>query len=451
VTLPGIHRPRAPVGTNLCALYTAAALLAVLSALVLGPVGLAQANVTARGLISGPRVVEHGLLWSGPQGVFLSTTRGSRLIARGGELDFSDVLVANGWTVVGGLDLSAGRTGQALEQLPLQRRCPLSAHNGAEPWLAALSDGDLYTVVPASCLGNSRSHAQILVHVRLSTGAIHPIGGVRHGAIALAIAGHRVALTYQARFRGAITVRVVDAINAKLLYTIEEPANVVRENPGFQETQIDTRGNVLVKSAVFHPPAARPFAWWGSSRSRAAHSLQVDDVALSDGRIAYLIGGQIEVRYLATSQTWTVAVFPGSPAVETISLGGNRLAWAQRNWRFTAPTPLAQGTSFSCVSEEDVGSSELVETRIAAPASPILVEGSPLERPTTPVCVAALTRVWRWSSLDATSGRNVTPLRCRDLARCAGLLPEADLADVVARALGPEEVDIRRSGMEEGE
>ncbi|MGD0456006.1 MAG: hypothetical protein ABSB69_20665, partial [Solirubrobacteraceae bacterium] len=220
-----------------------ALLFAVLSALSTGLVSQANAAVDAPGFTSGPTVVSGGLLWWGAKGVSLSGASGTHLIVPGTE--WSTVLVEGGWTA--GAEqtrLEVGRTGGRLAAVRALRRCRAGS---PEDWLEALAHGGLYTIVRASCLGRRPAQAQFLVRVRLSTGVLQAIARVPSGAVALAAAGKRLALTYEAsgQPRGRVRVEVVDSSSAKLLYTVTAPSG---EQGGrrYSDTQIDAAGDVLV-------------------------------------------------------------------------------------------------------------------------------------------------------------------------------------------------------------
>lgn len=326
-----------------CAIVAAASLIGAIPAV---------AAITAPGFFSGPEVVSEGLLWSGRQGVSLSSSTGTMLLARDRPLDA--VLVHGGWTVVAEpLTFRVGRTGGHLQTIPaLQFGCfPIQATPG-EAWLDALTEGQLYTVLPAGCLGLQPEQAQMLVSVRLRTLRLRVIRRVRRGPVSLVAAGHRLALTYLSRRtqntpRGLLRVEVLDSRTGKLLYSLTPPPDELspteiveraryRSGAGtggsaprlpvlmiqlFAKTQIDSEGDVLVTRSARTRSSeglsrGTASGWWGNARIRVGRPLgEPADGALADGRIAYVSNQgaeeQIDLLNLRTGETRTEVAFPG--------------------------------------------------------------------------------------------------------------------------------------------
>jgi hypothetical protein len=417
----------ASAGVRLLTLVVTLTLLAV-------DVTRAQAVVPAPGFSSGPKVVSDGLLWAGwarnlgKENVFLSTATGTRLLVPDAEL--SAVNVNDGWVVVAEASgPKVGRIGRGLRPVRGLHRCPPIQGYREGEGLEALTNGDLYAVVRATCLGRRPRHAQLLVRVQLGTGNLHVVGRVPSGAISLAAAGSRLALTYGAGARPTdespavtrVRVEVVDARNGRLLYSLAPPESrrwSLREiqlvdEGRYRETQLDAKGDVLVISGLAHrvhgleraPIPSEAFGWWGAPRTRVGRPLEtgsIFDASLSEGRIAYSREGEyatsregeyatsregetsIHVLNLTTGKTRTIVTFFGSVMVGGFGVGRIGLAWAQQNYAYTIrpedPPRLA------CVREAPVGSPALVETPISTVAPPIIVKATPGPRPVGPLC-----------------------------------------------------------------
>src|ERR1700730_1834082 len=170
--------------------------------------GVAQAAVPVPGFFSGPKIVGGGLLWAGQTGVSLSSSTRTRLLVA--EADLSEVLMEGGWTVLARPSgPKVGRTGVRFSAVRGLQRCRPMQGKKAGAWTVAVAGGDLYTIVQARCLARRPGEAQFLVRVRLGTGTVEAIGRVRSGAISLAAAGGRLALTYKSGVRGPVRVDVV--------------------------------------------------------------------------------------------------------------------------------------------------------------------------------------------------------------------------------------------------
>ena len=353
---------------------------------------VAGAAVQAPGFSGGPEVVNDGLLWagssSGRESVFLSTaTAGTDLLVPDAEL--SAVHVDDGWVVVA--DQSGpmvGRMGRPLRVVRALRRCPPIQANAEGDRLEAVADDDLYAVVRASCFGRRPGDAELLVRVRLGTGDLLVIGEVSSGAISLAAAGSRLALTYE------VGVEVLDSHDGRRIYRFSAPSGT-RGNPN-RETQLDAKGDILVTG--FRP---RPLpgwgeavGWWGSPKTPIAHPLEsgfeppvvggrLAYASLSDGRIAYATGDEgqtrLKVLNIATGEARTVVTFSGAVSMEGFGLGGTLLAWAQQKYAFT--TKREGPPLLSCVTEAPVGSPELTETTLSPAGPPVVVNISPGPRP----------------------------------------------------------------------
>jgi hypothetical protein len=366
---------------------------------------VAGAAVEAPGFSSGPKVVSDGLLWEGrslgQENVFLSTAGGTSLLVRDAEL--SAVHVGGGWVVVAEASgPKAGRIGQQLRTVRGLHRCPpIPGHRGGTS-VEAVANGNIYAVVDASCLDRWPHSAQLLVRVRLGTGNLHVVGRVPSGAISLAAVGSRLALTYETYARPAdetlagsrMRVEVVDSRNARRLHSVASPPGERgRYRSTYRETQLDTRGDVLVTSHRVGPPpgAGEASAWWGAPGSRIGRPFESGsgfDVSLSEGRIAYATSREgetsIDLLNLATGETRTIVTFSGAARVQGFGLGRTVLAWAQQKYAYAIKPegpPL-----LPCVTEAPVGAPELAETRLSAMAPPITIEAALGPRPVGPGC-----------------------------------------------------------------
>jgi hypothetical protein len=359
--------------------------------LCLGVVAPAEAVVKAPDYSAGPKITSGGLLWAGGEGVFLTTRTGTRLLVRDAELPA--VHVEDGWVVVTEASgAKVGRIGQRLRVVQGLRRCrPLPGYRESEE-LETVANANLYAVVRASCLGRRPRNAQFLVRVRLGAEHLHAIGRVPSGAISLAASGPRLALTYTLS-AGRVRVEVVDSRDAHLLYRLGPP----REEPGpvhgnmqirYRNTQIDSKGNVLVTSREHLPPpigAGEAFGWWGTPRTRVGRPLNNGalDASLSEGRIAYATAGDeaesIDVLNLATGKTRTIVTFSGSVHPAGLELSNSVLAWAQQSSTY-------QLTAGGCVGYYAVGFAELTATPLSATGLPLAIKANPGTPPAGKSC-----------------------------------------------------------------
>jgi hypothetical protein len=359
-------------------------------ALLIGITGQASAAVDAPGIYEGPTVVSEGLLWAGNGGVSLSGAGGTRLLLA--DAESSTVQVEDGWTLaVEPAGLEIGRVGGSLEPIRRLIGCEPLGEDGAKGWRVAMGDDSLYAIVTAHCARRKPQDAQYVVRMRLGTEKVHVIGRVPAGAISLAAAGSRLALTYEEGEKptGRISVEVRGTSDAKLLYTVKSPAD---QQPRDRDahTEIDGGGDVLVTSTSFLPPGpAIAHGWWGNATTPNGRSLGETGhnvASLADGRIAYTTEQagveQIDVLDLASGTTRTLVTFPGSAEVEGVGLGSTQLAWAQQSFGFTPPTT----SGFSCVSRVSAGPTELLETSLSAPGLPIVVDGATVAPAGAPPC-----------------------------------------------------------------
>jgi hypothetical protein len=369
-----------------------AALCAAVVALSAGSAAQARAAVNAPGFDSGPEIAGGGLLWWGENGVSLSGAGGTRLLVPlGANAWTTTVQVNEGWTVVAERRrLEVGRIRGRLAPVRALRHCRAGV---PESWLAALSEGVLYTIVRAGCLGRHPWQAQFLVRIRLATGALHVIARVRSGAVSLVAAGHRLALTYEVASvqRNRVEVEILDASSARVLYRVSAPPSY--EPPERDaNTQLDAAGDVLVRGSTGPVSCDCRFAWWGGPATPIGRALpRTSDASLSQGRIAYSTaqGGveHIDLLNLKTQKTRTMVVFPGSARIEGVGLGDGRLAWAQRSYGYTIATK-----THPCVESTSIGYAELLETPLSAPSNPIVIHGISVRPATGPICTRPLAR-----------------------------------------------------------
>jgi hypothetical protein len=370
--------------------------IGALSALSAGGIAQAQVAVQAPGYSGGPNVVSGGLLWaaisSGKESVFLSTATGTDLLVPDAEL--SAVRVEAGWVAAAEASgPKVGRVGRPLRAVQGLRRCPPIKEDAGESRLGAVADGYLYAVVRASCLGRRPGYARFLMRVRLGAGNLHVIGRVPRGAISLAAAGSRVALTFYAGAGGGERVEVLDSRNARPLYRVGPPPEERSCGYFAGDTQLDSEGDVLVTGTCGEAPGLVKFGWWGGPETPVGRPLTTFSestgvaASLSEGRIAYAALGQgegesIDVLTLATGNTRTVVTFSGSARVDGIGLGETVLAWAQDSYEYA----LVNVGEYFCVGTKPVGSTELTETPLSVSAQPIIVSANPGPRLAGPAC-----------------------------------------------------------------
>ncbi len=276
--------------------------------------------------------------------------------------------------------------------------------------LEAVANDNLYAIVRASCFRRP-GDGQFLVRVRLGTDSARVIGRVPRGAVSLAAAGLRLALTYEVGAastyethepgqEGSVQVEVLDSRNGRLLCRVAPPSGKYGEPGRYRETQVDAKGDVLVTS-IRHRPlpgGGEAIGWWGSPGTRIARPLEsgfepslggrVAYASLSDGRIAYAKRGKgqtiLDVLNLTTGKARTIVTFSGAVSMEGFGLGGTLLAWAQQNYAYT--TKREGPPLLSCVTEAPVGSPELAETPLSAVAAPVIIEATPGPRPVGTGC-----------------------------------------------------------------
>ncbi len=370
-------------------------LIAVLAALCLAGAAPAGASIDVSGFVAGPSIVEGGLMWSGTQGVWLSSPHRSRLIARNSEVAASElaltsVHVEDGWTVVAAASLRVGRTGGPLHFISGLAHCGPGAR---ARWLAATAGGYIYTIVRGGCVGRAAGQ-QMLVRIRLGTGAVEALGLVPSQAVGLAAAGGRVALTYEDPDSGRMRVDVVGAASAKGLYSFSDPSPVAPNRrfryEGSEQTQLDAAGDVVVTgganllNSAGGPYRTPAFAWWGNGASHGARWLgEMDDVTLSDGRIAYARqpgerAVDINVRDLASGRARTIVKLEGIVHLLGVGMRGERLAWAEQSYQMVAHR--GSGGSLSC-EKLTYSPLELREADIAALHTPLVIEGAHVPPP----------------------------------------------------------------------
>jgi hypothetical protein len=336
--------------------------------------------------------VSAGLLWEGQEGVFLSDAASTRLIVPHAGL--ADVAVDDGWVVVAEQrGPEAGRIGGTLAPVAGLTRCPpirATSFFSGESTVETVADGDLYAVVRGGCVGGRPKQAEFVVRVHLGSRRLNVVGRVPSGAVSLAAAGPRLALTYKLGRENRVRVDVVDSRHARPLYSLITPPGQAKALYG--ETTIDATGDVLVTGDEPNPvPAALLIspeqAWWGDSRTRAAHPLGVRFAALSEGYIAYAPSGKvkgerIDVLNIASGTTRTAVTFSGSAKLEGFGVGAHVLAWSQQSYAYKL-TPRNP-----CVALFAVGDTELNEVPLSASGPPITVNASPGTPPAGEACPA---------------------------------------------------------------
>jgi hypothetical protein len=373
--------------------------------------GVAQAQVVsdATGFTAGPRVVAGGLLWSSPSGVFMSSSSGAateiapgvQLSAISGDQDWFAVSTRSG--------VRAARFGGRPVSVRLWHRCrPAQWSAGSQPPmpLVAVTGRDLYTIINAHCLDESRRTGQLLVGVQLRAGTAHVLARIPADAATVTATGSRVALTYLTGYPArAAHVDVLNATTGRQLFTVRFPT-LEPSSPQIS-TQLDSLGDVLLTDTVPLPPGTVASGWWGNQHNRVAHPVDglvvganpqppptggdyvapAVAVSLSNGLLAYATYPHgsppetIAVRDLATNTTRTVASFPGSASVLGIGLQGTRLAWAQQSLGYTTPT-----AAEPCVTQaQALGPVQLVTTNVNI-SKPISEPGEPVPPRTGPLC-----------------------------------------------------------------
>lgn len=281
--------------------------------------------------------------------------------------------------------------------------------------LLALSGSKLYAIVSPRCLGHrGYGRAALLVRTLRGAGSWRLLGPVPTGAVNMTAAGAWLALGYlepytyepgtpQEEESHRLTVAVYSTLTGHRVYRVLARTSSDPGRPPI--TAVDDLGDVLVTETAHLIPASRSFGWWATPISPFKHELfrlgttaaglthgfskygseSVGEAALSQGRLAYVSGGEIRLLDLRHRKTRTVARFRGEAHVLGLDLQGDVLTWAQQN---TLPVGhrgvLPGGGNFSCeVVPLDKPELESVNLKSLGPAPTI---GKPLPEANRPPC-----------------------------------------------------------------
>ncbi len=318
----------------------------------------------------------------------------------------------------------AGRLGGRLRQVAPLRRClPLRPASGAigpsaqaSELLLAISGERLFAVVDPRCLHRAGYGRAAIIAINLKTRSWSLLIPIPAGAIGLAAAEGRLAVTLAsttASPRAArATVVVYDTHTQRRLFRISVPQT--QERVLSLVTAVDSLGDVLVTVTNHHPPPSTQASsgWWATPRSPAAHALpalittgpaisssgargeppRTGAAALSDGRVAYATGSgyegeRIEVLNVRNRRTRTVIQMRSEMWLLGLDFAGDALTWAQQSAvpeGSGGPVP-GGGTYFSCVIKP-LGPAELRFVDLRSVTASGLVVGEPLPAADQPPC-----------------------------------------------------------------
>jgi hypothetical protein len=285
--------------------------------------------------------------------------------------------------------------------------------------LLAISRARLFAIVDPICLGrHDYGHAAILVE-DLHTRAWKLLAAIPAGALSLATAGERIAITYVSHQAtstaeaGETKVAVYNGQTGRRLFRVTAALAARQATP--PNTAVDDLGDVLVTETVRRPPPSTRASsgWWASPGRPVAHELRRlitteqtipktnlgyeatlrAAAAVSHGRIAYATGDSyegetIQVLNLHNERKRTVVSLQGEAGLLGLDLADDELAWAQQN---TVPVghseSVAGGRSFSC-QIVSLGDAKLMRIRLRSlPASGVTV-GKPLPAVDQPPCTS---------------------------------------------------------------
>lgn len=272
-------------------------------------------------------------------------------------------------------------------------------------------------MVDSSCLHGHVQKGLTLLAVNLRSGVRRALGAIAPGAVGLASAGARVAVTYAAPSQSSpiagtitpVTTAVLDARTGRRLYRVSAP---VPFNQLALTTEVDARGDVLVTSTIFHPPAPQSSGWWATPAAPTPHELRslvtagqvvfntppygytviTGAAALAQGRIAYVTdtpkGEQIDLLDLRSGALRPVVGFTGVARVVGLDLSAEELAWAQQSTVTEVSSgPVPGGGYFERCSTVAVGPVQLNRVDLGhLPATPPEI-GAPVPKADERLCI----------------------------------------------------------------
>jgi hypothetical protein len=384
-------------------------------------------KVTTPAFIAGPRITQAGSIWLSTRGQTLTTSTGvSRALSS--EPVFPVSSPDSRWEAqVSRGHVLTGLLGRRLTRDALLGHCPplrsASDPTGSSDEMPAtplaISGSRLFAVVDPRCLHRrGYGHAALLVE-NLKTHSWNLLTSVPAGAVGLAAADRRVAVTLAPTATSSETspviVAVYDTRTGRRLFRLSAP--IPQQRAISLTTAVDGLGDVLV-TVTSHAPAPgfrTSSGWWATPRSPVAHVLPplltteqalpgsnfehqpppTGVAALSHARIAYATTGgyeegqRIDVLDIRHLQTRTAVQFQGDTGVLGVDFADEGLAWVQQS---AIPEGGASTTpdgvrTFSC-SIRPLGPAQLEIAELDALPSSGLVVGNPLPAADQPPCTA---------------------------------------------------------------
>jgi hypothetical protein len=268
----------------------------------------------------------------------------------------------------------------------------------------------LFAIVDPVCLHRyGYGHAAILVEYQ-HTRAWKLLAPIPTGALSLAAAGDRLAITYVS---DVTNIAVYDSRTGRHLFRVTATPDSRRLAP--PSTAVDDLGDLLVTETGSRPPPSTraSLGWWASPGRPVAHELALltTDSAFSDakpsgkpsaptvaaalshGRIAYATGGRyvgerIQVLNLHTGRTRTAVRLQGETGLLGLDLTGDKLTWTQQNTVPVGTHQLIGGGELTTCNVVPLGDAKLMTVRLRSlPASGVTV-GKPLPAADQPPCTA---------------------------------------------------------------
>jgi hypothetical protein len=386
--------------------------------------------VDAPKFVAGPRITKAGLIWLSTRGPMLTgSARVSRRLSGGRVLPVSspdskwEAQESRKGVLVGEIGARSSNIAPLHGCPPLRATDTLQQTFAAKPSsLLAISGARLFAIVDPLCLRrHSYGHAAILVE-DLETRVWKLLAGIPAGALSLAAAGKRLAITYvsnpatSATAEGETKVVVYDSRTGRRLFRVTAALAARQATPA--STAVDDLGDVLVTETIRRPPPSTRASsgWWASPGRPVAHELptllttepaissanSADETvpsgaaALSHGRIAYATAGEsgesLEVLDLHTGRTRTVVRLQGETGLLGLDLAGDELAWAQQDTVLVGGIGESVGGGsgrFSTCQTVPLGDALLMSIRLRSLPAPGITIDKP--RPTvTPPCAPRL-------------------------------------------------------------
>lgn len=381
--------------------------------------------VDAPKFLAGPRITKAGLIWLSASGPRLTSSTGVNKRLSGGRALPVNSPDSKWEAQESRKGVLVGEIGARPSNIaPLHGCPPLRATNALQQTFAAkpssllaISGARLFAIVDPICLRrHGYGHAAILIE-DLGTRVWKLLAPVPTGALSLAAAGKRLAITYvsnpatSATAEGETKVAVYDSRTGRRLFRVTTALTARQATP--PSTAVDDLGDVLVTETIRRPPPSTRASsgWWASPARPVAHELSQlittesaisnanpayetvpsGAAAIAHGRIAYATGGRysgerVQVLNLRSGRTQTAVRLQGETGLLGLGLAGDELAWAQQNTLPVGSRQRIGGGELITCNVVPLGDAKLMSIRLGSlPASGLRV-GKPLPAADQPPC-----------------------------------------------------------------